>query len=111
MGSKAGWTSAFKGVGNILTFGYLGQKEMAKEQAKAAQQYAAGQERVASAIESTSQATPQAVQASTASTQQAAEADVYSANKRKRTVNSTQNKTYSSASGGLLGLGGRRAKL
>ncbi len=108
MGSKAGWKSVAKGVGNIATFGYLGQREMAKAQAKAAAEYAAGQERVANAIESSSQATPQAVQASSASTQQAAEADVYSANKRKRTMASTANTTYSSPGGSLGSLGGRR---
>lgn len=107
MGSSAGWKSVFKGVGNVLSFGYLGQKEAAKAQTAAAMQYALGQARVAEAIESSSQATPQAVQASTTSTQQSAEADVYSANRRKRTIASTANKTYSSAANSLGSMGGR----
>lgn len=111
MGSSAGWKSVLGGVANIATLGYYGQyqssKKIAKAQQQAAAAYAASNEKVAAAIESSSQVTPKAVQASTSAPKQAAEADVYSAQKRKRTISSTANKTYATRGSVLGSMGGR----
>ena len=111
MGSSAGWKSVLGGVANIATMGYYGQytssKKIAKAQQQAAAAYAASNEKVAAAIESSSQASPTAVQATTNAPQQAAEANVYSAQKRKRTIASTANKTYARTNNVLGSMGGR----
>lgn len=94
MGSSAGWKDVF-------SFGAYGNaRRMARAQEAQAAQYAKSQEEMAKAIESSNQVTPAAVQASTVDTTQAAEANANSAQKRKKTVASTQTSTVGRTLGG-----------
>ena len=101
MGSKAGWK-------DVLSFGnYSTQRKMARAQEEQAAQYAAAQEKVASAIENSNQVAPAAVKAGASSTQEVAESNAYAKQKRKRTIASTMNDLKSgSALGGSSSLGG-----
>lgn len=101
MGSSAGWK-------DVLSFGgYSAQRKMARAQEQQAAQYAAAQEKVANAIESSSQVAPAAVKASVDHAQEVAEGNVYAAQKRKRTIASTvAGQKSGSALGGSSSLGG-----
>lgn len=100
-----GFKTGFK---NLITFGgYSAQKKMAKAQERQAAAYAASQERLADAIEKSSQVAPTAVKASTVATQETAEGNAYAAQKRKRTIASTVNEQRSGSTlGGSSRLGG-----
>ena len=94
MGSSAGWK-------DVLSFGAYGNaRRMARAQEYQANQYAKSQEQMAQAIEASNKVTPSAVQASTVDTTQAAEANANSAQKRKKTVASTQESTIGRTLGG-----------
>ena len=84
------------GVGLAARAGYKmynglkqSQKESAAAELAAAQQYADAQDRVAAAIESSSQVAPKAVQAGSMGVQESVEGNAQAAQKRKRTIAST----------------------
>ena len=86
---------------DVLTLGGASQqRKMARAQQAQAEAYAASQEQMADAIAASSKASPAAVQASTADVSEAAASNVYSAQKRKKTVASTQNPMSGSTLGG-----------
>lgn len=109
-GKDAAIGIATGGVGlgaRALYKGYQGmmraQKEMADAEMAAAQQYADAQDRVANAIENSSQTAPHAVQATNVSPQEVAESNAYAQQKRKRTIAST---LTGGSLGGRSSLGG-----